>query len=124
MWQFKKKSVSFFGVSVAILSFTAYSKKKQPHKLAANRDVAYEPPVAISVLPEPNVFLQVTRYKPFADYLSKSISMDVLTMLLDSYDAIYREMLDNIDAALFGSFSYFSKIFSPQSSPYSRMMLI
>jgi phosphonate transport system substrate-binding protein len=61
----------------------------------------------IGLLPAENVFLQKRRYRPLAEYLSKRLDMDVRTKLLDSYDAVYAQMLDrSVDAAFFGSLSY------------------
>ncbi len=61
----------------------------------------------IALLPEENVFLQKRRYRPLTEYLSKRLGMDVKTRLLDSYSAVYAQMLDrNADAAFFGALSY------------------
>jgi phosphonate transport system substrate-binding protein len=63
----------------------------------------------IGLLPAENVFLQKQRYKPLAGYLSQRLDMDVRTKLLDSYEAVYTQMLDrSVDAAFFGSLSYVS----------------
>ncbi len=61
----------------------------------------------IALLPEQNVFDQKKRYKPLADFLSRSLGIPVKTTLLDSYDAVYNAMLQQkVNAAFFGSLSY------------------
>lgn len=82
-------------------------------------------PFVIALLPQRNVFLQKKRYKALTDYLSKSTGMNVKTKLLDSYDAIYNEMLqDKVNAAFFGSLSYVaanSRIaLDPVARPYLK----
>ncbi|MBI5099718.1 MAG: phosphate/phosphite/phosphonate ABC transporter substrate-binding protein [Nitrospirae bacterium] len=79
----------------------------------------------IALLPEQNVFSQKRRYMPLAHYLSRAIDMNVKTKLLDSYGAIYSEILNNkVDAAFFGSLSYVvtnAKIrMDPIARPYQK----
>jgi phosphonate transport system substrate-binding protein len=64
-------------------------------------------PFIIALLPQRNIFEQKRRYQPLADYLSKTLGVEVRTHILDSYEAVYTEMLDRkVDAAFFGSLSY------------------
>lgn len=61
----------------------------------------------IALLPDQNVFYQKRRYRPFIKYFSEILDMEVQTKILDSYSAVYDEMLlDKVDAAFFGSLSY------------------
>jgi len=63
--------------------------------------------VTIALLPERNVFEQKKRYKPLAEYLSEKLDMNVKIKLLDSYGAIYQEIINKtIDGAFLGSFNY------------------
>jgi phosphonate transport system substrate-binding protein len=69
--------------------------------------VASKDSFVIALLPRENIFYQKRRYKPLAEYLSKALGINVKTKLLDSYEAVYREMRTNkVDAAFFGGLSY------------------
>ena len=101
------KRIVFFLLFVAAFSLASCSEKKVEGKAKGRQaDVSTETFV-IALLPAQNVFKQKQRYKPLADYLSKSLNMNVKTKLLDSYGAIYNELVNNeVDAAFFGSLGY------------------
>lgn len=66
-----------------------------------------EKTLLIGLIPEQNIFRQMERYQPLADYLSKRVGMKVRLTILPRYGNI----LDNfasmgIDGAFFGSFTY------------------
>jgi len=68
---------------------------------------AFSRTFTIAILPDENVFSQKRRYRPLATYLSERLGMEVKTKVLDSYSAVYSEMLTHkVDAAFFGSLSY------------------
>jgi phosphonate transport system substrate-binding protein len=73
----------------------------------APRQPPPEKTLLIGVTPEHNIFKQVRRYEPLADYLSKKTGVRVKLMVLT-----YRgNVIDNfqslkLDGAFFGSFSY------------------
>ncbi|MDO9028302.1 MAG: phosphate/phosphite/phosphonate ABC transporter substrate-binding protein [Candidatus Roizmanbacteria bacterium] len=66
-----------------------------------------EKPLLIGLIPEQNIFKQLERYKPLADYLSKKtgrkIELKVLTRYGNSIDN-FASM--GLDGAFFGSFTY------------------
>jgi phosphonate transport system substrate-binding protein len=91
--------------SALLLIVACSSKTTDPAKAEVSR--APEKTFTIALLPEQNVFEQKRRYKLLAEYLSRSLGMNVKTKLLDSYDAIYNEMVNKrVDGAVFGSLSY------------------
>lgn len=97
----------FLAIFLALLFFVACSEKKREEKPAVDTNHIPTDSFVIALLPEQNVFDQKKRYKPLADYLSRSLGIPVRTKLLDSYDAIYNEMLQKkVNAAFFGSLSY------------------
>lgn len=96
-----------FAVFLALLFLSACSEKKDLEKPAADINHISTDSFVIALLPEQNVFEQKRRYNPLVDYLSRSLGVPVKTKLLDSYDAIYNEMLQKkVNAAFFGSLSY------------------
>lgn len=107
MRQPKNKTMLLFLIFVATLALAACAEKGDPGNPAVSgSDVPLESFV-IALLPQQNVFEQKKRYKPLADYLSRSLGRKVKTKVLDSYDAVYSELLQNkVDAAFFGSLSY------------------
>lgn len=64
-------------------------------------------PLKIGLIPERNIFKQIERYKPLADYLSKKIDMEITLKILTRYGNIVENFVVlNLDAAFFGSFTY------------------
>lgn len=60
----------------------------------------------IGILPEMNVFAQMNRFKPLANYLSKKVGIRVkLTMLSRYGNIVERLKTHDIDAAFLGSFT-------------------
>ncbi len=106
MGQFKNKTISLFVLFLLILPYAGCVEKRETQKPSATKSAAPKPFI-IALLPARNVFLQKKRYQPLADYLSKALDMHVSTKILDSYEAIYGEMLKHkVDAAVFGSLSF------------------
>lgn len=94
-------------IFLALLSLAACSEKKDVEKPAVAANHISTDSFVIALLPEQNVFEQKKRYKTLADFLSRSLGVPVKTKLLDSYDAVYNEMLQKkVNAAFFGSLSY------------------
>jgi len=76
---------------------------------------AEEPPVAdekhdvvfIGLLPEQNIFEQILRYKPLADYLYKRTGIKIELKMITRYgDIIDNFKKEGLDGAFFGSFTY------------------
>jgi phosphonate transport system substrate-binding protein len=93
---------------LAILLMSACSETRDPKEIPSpQKSIAEAESFVIALLPAQNVFKQKQRYKPLADYLSGTLNMPVKTKLLDSYGAIYNELLnDEVDAVVFGSLGY------------------
>ncbi len=96
-----KKSLLAF--SLCTLLVTGCGKPESP----APRQPTPEKTLLIGLTPEHNIFKQVRRYEPLADYLSKKTGVRVTLKILT-----YRgNVIDNfqflkLDGAFFGSFSY------------------
>jgi len=112
-------------IFLTLLSLAACFEKKDVEKPAVDANHISTDSFVIALLPAQNVFEQKKRYKPLADYLSRSLGIPVKTKLLDSYDAIYNEMLQKrVDAVFFGSLGYIvmnSKIdIEPIARPFKK----
>ena len=82
--------VSLLAFVLSLAPFTAQAKEK----------------LTIGLLPEMNVFAQMQRFQPLADYLSKEIGMEVQLSMLSRYgNIIERLQAQEIDAAFLGSFT-------------------
>jgi phosphonate transport system substrate-binding protein len=89
-----------------MLTFSSCSEKKEPVSLVKDKGPSQKT-FTVALVPEQNVFLQKSMYRPLAEYMSKLSGLNVRTKLLDSYEAIYKEMSeDKVDAGCFGSLSY------------------
>ncbi|MEK7307841.1 MAG: phosphate/phosphite/phosphonate ABC transporter substrate-binding protein [Nitrospirota bacterium] len=66
-----------------------------------------EHPLLIGLIPEQNVFKQLERYNPLADYLSKKIGRKIELKVLTRYGNIIDNFVSlGLDGAFFGSFTY------------------
>ena len=67
----------------------------------------FEKTFLIGLVPEQNIFRQMERYQPLADYLSKRVGMKVRLTILPRYGNILDNFVSTgIDGAFFGSFTY------------------
>lgn len=65
------------------------------------------PLLLIGLIPEHNIFKQLERYEPLADYLSKKIGVAIKLKILTRYGNIIDNFVSaKMDAAFFGSFTY------------------
>lgn len=63
--------------------------------------------LVIGLIPAENIFKQLDRYEPLADYLSRKIGADVKLKILTRYGNIIDNFASaGLDGAFFGSFSY------------------
>lgn len=66
-----------------------------------------ERPLLIGLIPEQNIFKQVERYEPIADYLSKKCGRRIKLKILTRYGNIVGNFVSlGMDGAFFGSFTY------------------
>lgn len=64
-------------------------------------------PLRIGLIPEQNIFKQIRRYQPLADYLAAKIGRPVELRTLTRYGNIVDNFLsEDLDGAFFGSFTY------------------
>ncbi len=66
-----------------------------------------ETALLIGLIPEQNIFKQVKRYEPLADYLSGKIGIKIKLKILPRYGNIVDNFVsERMDGAFFGSFTY------------------
>jgi phosphonate transport system substrate-binding protein len=66
-----------------------------------------EKPLLIGLIPEQNIFKQVERYEPLADYLSEKCKIPIKLKILTRYGNIVSNFVSlGMDGAFFGSFTY------------------
>jgi len=72
-------------------------------KVVATHDKTF----LIGLIPEQNIFKQMERYKPIANYLSKRINMPISLTAFPRYGNIVHNFTSmRLDGAFFGSFTY------------------
>ncbi len=68
---------------------------------------AGEKTILIGLIPEQNIFKQMERYEPIAEYLSKKTGIKIRLTVLPRYGNIINSFVSTgIDGAFFGSFTY------------------
>jgi len=79
----------------------------EPSSPKGVKNIKERPSLSIGLIPERDLFDQLERYQPVADYLSNEIDVDIKLNLLNRYGNIvdYFSLL-NLDAAFFGSFAF------------------
>lgn len=66
-----------------------------------------EKTILIGLIPEQNIFKQIERYEPLADYLSGKTGVKINLKILPRYGNIINNFRSsNLDGAFFGSFTY------------------
>ena len=84
------------------------SETKTENNPATNTQTAEaRPSITIGLIPERNIFKQLDRYEPLADYLSRRIGGDIKLKILTRYGNIIDNFVSaGLDGAFFGSFTY------------------
>ena len=84
------------------------SETKTENNPATNTQTAEaRPSITIGLIPERNIFTQLDRYEPLAEYLSKRIGADIKLKVLTRYGNIVDNFVSaGLDGAFFGSFTY------------------
>ena len=63
--------------------------------------------IIIGLIPEQNIFRQIDRYQPLADYLSSKSGLNIKLKVLPGYGNIVTNFVSSgVDGAFFGSFTY------------------
>ena len=92
----------FMAVYLCMAIITASSATQ-----AKTEKTTKQKPFIIGLLPERNIFEQLDRYQPLADYLSKKMELPIELKVLTRYGNIVDNFVTaNMDAAFFGSFTY------------------
>ena len=82
-------------------------KQKDNNPTTETQTAAARPSLTIGLIPERNIFTQLDRYEPVADYLSRRIGADIRLKVLTRYGNIIDNFVSaGLDGAFFGSFSY------------------
>jgi phosphonate transport system substrate-binding protein len=93
----------FFAVSLCL----AISAGTHNTEATSPRERRQEEPLLIGLIPEQNIFKQVERYEPLADYLSKKCGRRIKLKILTRYGNIVGNFVSlGMDGAFFGSFTY------------------
>jgi len=81
--------------------------KRENNPTTATQTVGVRPSLTIGLIPERNIFKQLDRYEPLADYLSKRIGADIQLKVLTRYGNIIDNFVSaGLDGAFLGSFTY------------------
>lgn len=81
--------------------------KRENDNATVTESQGKRPSITIGLIPERNIFEQLDRYEPLADYLSKRIGADIKLKVLTRYGNIIDNFVSaGLDGAFFGSFSY------------------
>lgn len=74
--------------------------------LAGSTRALAEEEFLIGLIPEENIFKQMKKHKPFADYMTKQLGMPVRFTILSRYPHIITRFVERgMDAAIFGTFT-------------------
>jgi phosphonate transport system substrate-binding protein len=94
---------------IAVLSFMIVggcSEPKAPPPKVKHIDSSAAT-VTIGLIPEQNIFRQMDRYEPLANYISKKLGIKIRLKVLPRYGNIIDNFVsEGMDGAFFGSFTY------------------
>ena len=94
-------------VCLCLTALIGCSEKEENNPTIDTQTVAARPSLTIGLIPERNIFTQLDRYEPLADYLSKRIGADIQLRVLTRYGNIIDNFVSaGLDGAFFGSFTY------------------
>ena len=95
-------------ICLCLTILTGCSETKTENNPATNIQTAEaRPSITIGLIPERNIFTQLDRYEPLADYLSKRVGADIKLKVLTRYGNIVDNFVSaGLDGAFFGSFTY------------------
>ncbi len=90
-----------FALCIALTVFTGCQKDEELQRKS------YDEHLVIGLIPEHNLFRQLDRYEPLANYLSGKLQMKVTLKILPRYGNIIDNFISTgLDGAFFGSFTY------------------
>ncbi len=92
---------------VICLCLTIISGCSKTETTSPEEETKEETTLLIGLIPEQNIFKQIQRYEPLADYLSGKIGIKIELRLLTRYGNIIDNFASaGLDGAFFGSFTY------------------
>ena len=100
--------IFFFCVCIMLI-LPACSDTKTPinNKVKASEKSNRQSSLLIGLIPEQNIFEQMDRYKPVANYISDKIGVTINLKVLTRYGNIVDNFIElGLDGAFFGSFTY------------------
>jgi phosphonate transport system substrate-binding protein len=96
-----KRSIIIFLVALGLLAPWTWAKADERESTASGSSFV------IGLSPEQNIFKEVERYTPLADYLTKKCGFDVRVKVLTRYGQAAEDFTrQKIDAAFIGSYAY------------------
>lgn len=102
-----RKIVTMLFLSFALVMSCAKTDTGLPKSQKSEGKIGEKTQLIIGLVPERNIFAQVERFKPLAEYLSKKIGLKVTLKIVPEYGDIIHDFLPlNLDGAFFGSFTY------------------
>ena len=73
----------------------------------SSKNVPKSHQIVIGLIPEQNIFRQIDRYQPLADYLSSKSGLTIRLKVLSGYGNVINNFISlGMDGAFFGSFTY------------------
>lgn len=102
------RRVLIFGLtSLMLAAVPACSRQDRDHPRMRSAERASSPSILLGLIPEQNVFRQMERYEPLAEYLSRRTGTKVRLKVLLRYGNIINNFVsEGLDGAFFGSFTY------------------
>ena len=89
------------------LCLTIISGCSKTETTSPEKETKEETTLLIGLIPEQNIFKQLERYEPLADYLSEKIGVKIELRVLTRYGNIIDNFVSiGLDGAFFGSFTY------------------
>ncbi|MGE5239682.1 MAG: phosphate/phosphite/phosphonate ABC transporter substrate-binding protein [Chloroflexota bacterium] len=107
MPSFIRGALSVVFLAVAITSGCSRTDEEPKVPVETQRQQEQQKPFVIGLIPERQIYAQLERYQPLADYISQKIGRKVKLSILPRYGNIIDNFLSSgMDAAFFGSFTY------------------
>lgn len=98
----KKISLGIMALACLCIFSQTGCKKTEPPPVEDNRET-----ILIGLLPEQNIFKQLDRYEPLAEYLSQKSNIHMKLIVLTRYGNIIDNFIQaGLDGAILGSFTY------------------
>jgi phosphonate transport system substrate-binding protein len=102
-----KKIVIMLVIAAVACAGCEHNENKPSAKTLPAGTPGAESHIRIGLIPEQNIFRQVERFKPLADYLSRVIGSKIDIIMLTRYGNVVEDFTsEKLDGAFFGSLTY------------------